>query len=378
MRIAVIINMITPYQRPVFERLAERDDCELLVIYETERESNRRWREDQPLRYAHVILDSWSLNLARFAIGSGVKLSSDIYVHVPKRPLSPLIRFVPNVVVAAGGGMWASPTNLAALAGRRRHGWAFVPRWESFARRRPTLPRRVAEPWVRRFMRSGDAWIAIGSRSHRDLVHLGADERRIFVSPLVAEPAGPSGPGGAEGRTRFLFVGQLIERKGVDVLLDAFAQVERGELAIAGEGPLAERVKAASATDGRIEMLGHLDRAKLQDAYAGADVLVLPSLYDVWGLVVNEALARGLLIITTDQVGAADDLVEHGVNGVIVPAGSVSALADAMRVVGEWSPERRAAAQALTSERLTRTTAENSAQSILEACRCAVDHRSRA
>jgi glycosyltransferase involved in cell wall biosynthesis len=164
----------------------------------------------------------------------------------------------------------------------------------------------------------------------------------------------------------------------VDVLLDAFAQVERGELAIAGEGPLAERVKAARATDARIEMLGHLDRAKLQDAYAGADVLVLPSLYDVWGLVVNEALARGLLIITTDQVGAADDLVEHGVNGVIVPAGSVSALADAMRVVGEWSSERRAAAQALTSERLARTTAENSAQSILEACCCAVDHRSRA
>src|ERR1051325_2912989 len=158
-RIAFIANMITPYQTPLFERIAERDDCDLLVLYETTVEPNRRRRPCRPLRFPHVVLDSWSVDLAPVAVGTGIRLVSDIYLHLPKRPLRALKRFGPDVVVASGGGIWFSPTNIAALAPRGREGWAFAPRWESFPRIRPTLARRLAEPWVRRFMRAGDAWV---------------------------------------------------------------------------------------------------------------------------------------------------------------------------------------------------------------------------
>jgi glycosyltransferase involved in cell wall biosynthesis len=380
MRIAVIINMITPYQRLVFERLSERDDCDLLVVYETAREPNRQWRLDTSPPYRHVVLDSWSLDLAWLAKGSGMKLVSDIYLHVPKRPLSALRAFAPDAVVASGGGIWSSPTNVVALAGRKKYGWAFVPRWESFGRPRPTFPRRLAEPWVRKFMRSGDAWIAVGSRSRRDLVELGADPARIFIWPMIPAAAGwdDSISPRSSGPTRFLFVGQLIERKGIDVLLRAFADLNHAELLIAGDGPLREGVLAASSRDSRVTVHGHLEPKALDDLYRQADVFVLPSLYETWGLVVNEALGRGLPVVVTDQVGAADDLVEDGVNGLVVPAGSHEALADAMRRASKWTPEKRRAGQRLSTQKLKPFTFDNAAEAIVQACRCGLMHRSSA
>jgi glycosyltransferase involved in cell wall biosynthesis len=78
----------------------------------------------------------------------------------------------------------------------------------------------------------------------------------------------------------------------------------------------------------------HLELICLHDVYREADVLILPALYDVWGLVVNEAQGCGLPVITTDQVGAAADWIDPGVTGLIVPAGSVDAFAGAMRELG--------------------------------------------
>jgi hypothetical protein len=74
----------------------------------------------------HVQLDSWTLDLAWMAVGSGFKTRFDTYMYVPRRPLVTLRRFSPHVVVAAGGGVWSSPANIAALAARHRYGWAVV------------------------------------------------------------------------------------------------------------------------------------------------------------------------------------------------------------------------------------------------------------
>jgi glycosyltransferase involved in cell wall biosynthesis len=121
-----------------------------------------------------------------------------------------------------------------------------------------------------------------------------------------------------------------IERKGLDVLLEAFTTVDGGELWIAGDGPPRESVEAGAAQDPRITTFGHVAGQDLVDLYAQVDVLVVPSLYEAWGLVLHEALANGLSVITTDQVGAADDLLDPGVNGYIVPAGSAEGTAEAM------------------------------------------------
>jgi hypothetical protein len=76
-RIAVVINTVTPYMRPLWGRLAERADIELLLVTETPMERDRRWRVETDLPLEHVQLDSWTLDLAWMAVGSGFKTRFD-------------------------------------------------------------------------------------------------------------------------------------------------------------------------------------------------------------------------------------------------------------------------------------------------------------
>jgi glycosyltransferase involved in cell wall biosynthesis len=378
MRIAVIVNMVAPYTKPLFQGLAEREECELLVISETTMERDRRWQPESDLPFEHVLLDSWTLDLAPLAVGSGFRTRFDTYVYVPKHPLRALAEFAPDVVVAGGGGIWSSPANLAALAARRRRDWAFVPWWGSFTRPQPTWPRRLANPWVRHFMRTADACLAYGTRHVRDLARMGVDPARTVIAPISAlapERPPPRESTRAGSQARFLFVGRLIERKGLDVLLRAFALVDGGELWIAGSGPLHADVLQAAANDERIRFLGHVGAEGLADHYAKSDALIVPSHYEPWGLVVHEGLAHGLPVIATDQVGAADDLIESGVNGYVVPAGSVEATAAAMRKVASWTPLEREQAASRSAEKLASVRVERGVDGFVRGCALALAHR---
>jgi glycosyltransferase involved in cell wall biosynthesis len=378
MRIAIIVNMVAPYTTPLFAGLAERDDCELLVVSETPMERDRRWRPETDLPFQHVLLDSWTVDLSRLSVGTGFKTRFDTYMYVPKRPLAPLRSFSPDVVVAGGSGIWSSPANIAALAARRRRDWAVAPWWGSFSREQPTLPRRLAEPWVRTFMRSADAWLVYGTRHVRDVVALGADPKRTVIAPITAlapEPPTEPHPPAAGETLRYLFVGRLIERKGIDVLLEAFRRVDGGELAIVGDGPLREAVEAAASQDPRIRLLGHRDGEALADAYREAHVLMVASLYEPWGLVVHEGLAHGLPVIATDEVGASDDLIESGTNGYVVPAGSAGALAEAMQAVAKWTPEQWEQAAERSDVTLASCSIERGVEGFIRGCSLAVEHR---
>jgi glycosyltransferase involved in cell wall biosynthesis len=232
------------------------------------------------------------------------------------------------------------------------------------------------------FVRSSDAWLSYGTKSSADLLRLGADPARIVIAPLVARSAP------ARARTtrrrryagesfRYLFVGRLIERKGVDVLLDAFNQTEGGELWIAGDGPLSGLATTTASIDHRVSLLGHADAIALDALYGRADALILPSHYDAWGLVVNEAQAYGLPVIATDQVGAAADLIEPGVNGLVVPAGSSAALARAMKELAQWTPEQRERCAELCQAKLREHSLERAEGAMIEACALALEHRKR-
>lgn len=122
-------------------------------------------------------------------------------------------------------------------------------------------------------------------------------------------------------KTVFLFSGQMIERKGVDVALRAFAKVaeQRPDVAILllGDGPLRESYESTVPAElkGRVHFTGFLDQAELPAFFAAADVFVFPSRHDGWGVVVNEACAAGLPVLVSKQTGAALDLVNDNVNG---------------------------------------------------------------
>jgi glycosyltransferase involved in cell wall biosynthesis len=133
-----------------------------------------------------------------------------------------------------------------------------------------------------------------------------------------------------------LFCGKLQAWKRPQDLLQAFAgaDVAGAYLLFAGEGPLRgplENTAHALGVADRVRFLGFLNQSKLPGAYVASDVLVLPSEYETFGLVVSEAMACGLPVVVSDHVGARFDLIEGLGTGVVYPTADVGALANILR-----------------------------------------------
>ncbi|HUB24878.1 MAG TPA: glycosyltransferase family 4 protein [Tepidisphaeraceae bacterium] len=135
-------------------------------------------------------------------------------------------------------------------------------------------------------------------------------------------------------RRRIVYSGRLVPVKRCDLLIDAFAAIAaqrpQWDLIVIGDGALREKLQmqAPAELTGRIRWTGFMDdQAAISALYRLSDVLVLPSDYEPWALVVNEACAAGMAVVASTVVGAAAELVRDGINGRIFPAGDGAALA---------------------------------------------------
>ncbi|WP_047488220.1 glycosyltransferase family 4 protein [Terriglobus sp. TAA 43] len=142
-------------------------------------------------------------------------------------------------------------------------------------------------------------------------------------------------------RPVILYASKLIRRKNADQLLEAFLQLRdsttpRPYLLIVGDGELREmleqRAVAACATED-VRFTGFRNQSELPRFFDLSTVFVLPARHEAYGLIVNEAMAAGLAVVVSDDVGCADDLVAHGENGYVYPVGNVDALRNALEKV---------------------------------------------
>lgn len=144
----------------------------------------------------------------------------------------------------------------------------------------------------------------------------------------------------SKGRKIFLAVGALCRRKGIDVLLKALARLETSDwcLALCGldraEGIYQVLARKLGIED-RVLFLGAYPVERISEVYAAADVFVLPSRFDGWGAVLNEAASLGLPLIGTDLCGGSWHVVDEGRTGFRVRAASVGSLSAAMRIYVE-------------------------------------------
>ena len=139
----------------------------------------------------------------------------------------------------------------------------------------------------------------------------------------------------------FLFVGEFVPEKGVDQLVKAYQSyreksVDPWPLVCCGAGPL------SSLLEGRpgIRVEGFVQPDRLRDILASAGCLVLPSNIDHWGVVVHEAASAGLLILASENVGAAVHLVQDNYNGYLFDSRDVKRLAALMSHVSNLSEAR--------------------------------------
>jgi len=207
---------------------------------------------------------------------------------------------------------------------------------------RGTLRQRLgvlASPWL--LKRRIDTFLVAGDRQAAFARKLG------FKEPMYGLYAGEtrsywSKKPMQERDKAFLFVGRLVEEKGLRQLLEGYAAYrERVEdpwsLRIAGTGPL------SNLLDGRpgVEWLGFVQPGDLPEVMSSASCMVTPSRYEPWAVVVHEAAAAHLPIIASYEVGACTYFVRDGVNGRIIPSLSVS-IANAMTEISGCGVERLA------------------------------------
>jgi glycosyltransferase involved in cell wall biosynthesis len=214
-------------------------------------------------------------------------------------------------------------------------------------------PRSVAHAFsylpLRHLYRSADAVVTYGAHVSAYVKARGA--RNVHIAPQSVDndfwsaparaPSERSWP--AQAKSRFLYVGRPAREKGLGVLAEAWRESALGApgaalvLAGVGSGFRLPGWDASGQASRGVVSLDPVAPGELRNLYGSSQVLVLPSIptatfREPWGLVVNEAMNQGLPVIATDAVGAAaGGLVRDGRNGLVVPAGDSTALADAIR-----------------------------------------------
>jgi glycosyltransferase involved in cell wall biosynthesis len=336
--LTVWMNAPSPYQSDLFRALVASGLVDLEVIFARELEQDRRqlgWRsevEGYSSRFLHdhrLIRNAMQLAWSR------------------RRRL--------HIV----NGIWAVPAFAAALAALAATG----SRYAIYSEAPEPKRRGLAGAWARSvlgqiFVRRAIGVLPVASQGARFFRSLGAPEDAIYPFGYFRSsqryPQQDTSDPGKHG-IEVLFVGQLISRKGLDLLLSAMAALFPAypdlSLALVGRGellPALQRQAEAMEASARVVFESVLPAEVIPERVARADVLVLPSRWDGWGVVVNEALSAGVPVIVSDRCGAAD-LIRDGVNGYVFPSENAEALQACLRAFldrrADWPLFRARAAE---------------------------------
>jgi len=198
-----------------------------------------------------------------------------------------------------------------------------------------------------------DAFCTIGQDARRHLLRWGVPDDRLFFSPYCVDTTHfhqqseefdrnttRARLGLTNGVFTFLFSGKLIPRKEPLLLLEAFERLSDREnmaLIVLGDGPLKDRVvqRGRAILGPRFLFQGFVNQSHLGQYFLAADAFVLPSNFETWGLVVNEAMQFGLPVVVSHMVGCGRDLVPENRTGFVFPSGDSEALGDCLRKLAE-------------------------------------------
>lgn len=290
-RILFLSNIPTPYQIDFFNTLSTLTSVKGVFLWE--KQSNHDWAINHP-HWLHILKyqdssSAWS------------KLRSI------------LDEFEPDTVIVGG-------YRLPLAHHLKWH--AFQKRWKFYYWLEKPLPSSGIKSLLRYIMQCltlpySDGIFCIGSNA----VHVyQAFSRNIFNLPysidLSRYPLRVQTP--AVFPLRFLFVGQYIVRKGVPELLEAFSRIapEKASLSLIGSGELEHNVVSYTRSHSHIKQLGYINPETLPEIFRNHDVFILPSRHDGWAVVVSEALACGLPVISTIHTTAFVDLVASNEYGI--------------------------------------------------------------
>jgi glycosyltransferase involved in cell wall biosynthesis len=310
-RVAVLTNLLAPNRLSIFQYLAEH--FELSVLYSGHEANREHWKGLEGEVRGFDVLRVRGLDLTSVKrVGYAIEDVKHLHVDIGLAPA--LLRLRPEAIVSIEMGF----RSLVALTyGQlfRRPVWIW---WGGTLHTERNLPygKRLFRRW---FVGRVQRWFSYGNSSTEYLVSLGVPRRDVVElqncvpeeeylderRPLIQ----------LQTRPVLLCVGQMIRRKGIDLLLEAAGRLQAEGLSfsllLVGSGPerarLEQTAKELQLSD--VHFHDSVAPTELPAMYRSADALIFPTREDVWGLVVNEALWSGLPALVSIYAGSANELV---------------------------------------------------------------------
>lgn len=372
-QICLITNTVTPYREPLYREVGTRLLAErlgpLAVLETSGNVDGHHWKG--------ISRESGTYTCERLP-----QLGSDRrHSHRQFNPtlFSRVGRMAPRVVISAG---FSIPTLIAAAYCKLRRARLII--WSAGT---PWSEQEIggAERRLRRaILATARACISYGSEASRYLEGLGVHSDAIFPAYNAVDNAAVEAAyrtardaevRGNPDHCTILCVGRFIPGKGVDLLLEAFARLldvshVPTRLVLVGDGPLRaeyERFAAERLPTGSVEFTGYLQPAAIAPWYARADMVVFPTLIDVWGLVVNEAMVCSLPVVCSSLAGASTDLIIHGQTGLLADPRDVDNLTAQMRMLAE-NPSLRDRLGAAARQHIAQFGIDRAADAVISAC----------
>lgn len=313
-RVTLVTPLAAPYRVASFEALAARGGIELTLVFLLRQDPRWPWGEPaKPLKFAHEYLNERN-GSALGVIGAIKRSRPDVVIVGGWDRIAYLTCFAMQPFSSFDVVLWSEST---ALDGRH----------SSYFRTR-----------VKRMVVAMAAATVVPGSAAADYARaLGAKRLAVARNAVALPDSARNDPLASNGRDCLtaLYIGRLSHEKGVDVLLQAWSNVQRrieAQLVIVGSGPEEPALRQIEASLGlrAVQWIPFLQPSELDQWYRSADVLILPSRSEPWGFVINEAMGVGLPVIASEVCGAARDLITDGVSGWIVPREDPEALADRM------------------------------------------------
>ena len=213
------------------------------------------------------------------------------------------------------------------------------------------------------FFQGAEAYLVTGANTKNFLTYYGVLPQNIFIYPFTSlfardiekriptknEKEEAKKKLGIKGKKIILTAGRFVEAKGHELLIRMSRDLSSDiSIYILGDNPTDEykRLCKQYGVESKIHFPGFKKKEELAEYYKAADVFVLPSRFEPWGLVINEAMSLGLPVIASDVCNAADEMIEDGVSGYILPSDTVEGWAEKINALLEHDNLRHRMAEA--------------------------------
>lgn len=321
-----LTNLPAPYRFPIWDRMSQSAD--LTVVFLLKPKNWRNWPAPVNKNWNHKFMSFHSLQIDEYDIIPSFRGAN---------------KLLDGVDVAIIGG-WETPMYIRMIMLAKKKRIPVIQFYESFGESHRFTNGII--PKIRKWIfYKSDKFLVISKQSEKTLIRMGIDRDRILTLFNPTDVAWlhtfaiQHRPTNSIGH-KFLYVGQLIERKNVAALICAFANIctDQDSLTIAGKGPLKKNLMELTKNLGlsnQVYFVGHLSPEEIALIYASSNTLVLASTNEVWGLVVNEALASGLHVVVSHKCGVTNFV--KGMKGVYIHSADKKSLENAMKIsASQW------------------------------------------